>query len=72
MVEGKATVFLAEATNNQPGMVLAEWAYRNPHVHPRPTSIMKIGTTVTHMAVMLKIPTRAQHVGNMGQRTTCT
>jgi hypothetical protein len=66
MAKVKAAAGLAEATNSQPGMVLARRAHRNPHVRPLPTSIERIGTNVTRMAVTLKIGTQAQCAGNPG------
>jgi hypothetical protein len=44
--EVKAAVGRGEATNNQPGMASAGRVHHNPHVHPLPSSITKIGTTV--------------------------
>jgi hypothetical protein len=42
MAKVKAAAGPLEATNSQPGMVLAGRVHRNPHVRPLPTSIGKL------------------------------
>ncbi len=69
-VSADATVVVPDAAtavaishNNQPGLAAAELAHSNPLVLLTPTSIVRIGTTARHMAVMLKTGTQAQGVG---------
>ena len=60
--EAEAAADTAVATNNQPGMVLAERAQSKPNVHPPPSSATKIGTTVSCTVATLTIPTQAKRV----------
>ena len=61
----------AAATNNQPGMVLAELGHSN-NVRPPPSGGTKIGTTVSHTWATSTIPLRAKRAENLGRRTTGT